>query len=544
MANKPLNFKTRLPTTQPPNGTSLSTVDSLATTFDSFINLQHKLGVGADNPLSASTYGFNPITRNRTQLEWMHRGSWICGLAVDLPADDMTRAGVEYVNEMPPQDSERMDRHVQALNLWAQIADTVRWSRLYGGSVGVILIDGQDPATPLRLDTITPGMFKGLLVLDRWQVEPSLSDLVQQMGPHLGLPAYYTVTSNAPALRGERIHHSRVAFRLVGSPLPYQQSLAENLWGTSIYERMFDRLVAFDSASTGAAQLVYKSYLRTLKVKGLRELVAQGGKPLEGFAAYVNNMRRMQGLEGMTVIDGEDEFTAEAHGAFSGLDDVLVQFGQQLSGALQIPLVRLFGQSPTGLNSTGESDLRNYYDGINQQQERNLAHGVQLLYKLVALNLGIKLPPGFRVDFKSLWELDDGEKATIAGQVVTAVTQAQEAGLISDQIAMKELRQSGRTTGVFTNISDADIAAADDQIGPPPGANLLDGLDTNPLTQGLGGGGAPNPLTGPNNGQQAPTEAPGDPTKQVPARPQGQATIANNGPQGRARLLRPPSGSS
>jgi hypothetical protein len=33
-----------------------------ATTTDSFVNFAHKLGIGADNALSSSTYGYNPIT--------------------------------------------------------------------------------------------------------------------------------------------------------------------------------------------------------------------------------------------------------------------------------------------------------------------------------------------------------------------------------------------------------------------------------------------------------------------------------------------------
>jgi hypothetical protein len=60
----------------------------------------------------------------------------------------------------------------------------------------------------------------------------------------------------------------------VGVELPYQQALTENLWGLSIIERLWDRMTMFDSASTGAGQLVYKAWLRTLKVKDLRSVVA------------------------------------------------------------------------------------------------------------------------------------------------------------------------------------------------------------------------------------------------------------------------------
>ncbi len=43
------------------------------------------------------------------------------------------------------------------------------WGRLYGGAVGVILIKGHnDMSQPLSLDTIMPGSFLGLHILDRW----------------------------------------------------------------------------------------------------------------------------------------------------------------------------------------------------------------------------------------------------------------------------------------------------------------------------------------------------------------------------------------
>lgn len=439
-------------------------------TLDSFTNFAQKMGIGADNALSTAGYSLNPITRNRTQLEWMHRGNWLCGLAVDIPADDMTRAGIDYLSELDPDQAARLDMSVIGLDLWPQINECIRWSRLYGGAVGVVLVDGQDPRTPLRPETVGPGQFKGLCILDRWMVEPTLEDLVTDYGPHLGLPRYYRVNAAAPALRGASVHYTRVAFRLVGVPLPYQQRLTEQLWGISVLERLFDRLVGFDSATTGVMQLVYKSYIRTMKVKGLREVVSAGGKPLEGFTAYMTNMRRYQGIEGITAIDGDDEMSMDTHQAFSGLDDVMIHLGQQLSGALQIPLVRLFGQSPAGLNSTGESDLRTYYDHIAQQQQKHLTRGVLLCYWLLAKSRGIRLPDDFFFKFRSLWELSDNDKATIAGQVATAVTTAHDSGLLTDKAAMQELRQSSRTTGIFSNITAEDLAQANDQLNAPPSA--------------------------------------------------------------------------
>lgn len=440
-----------------------------APTGDSFVNFAHKMGVGADNALSSSTYGYNPITRNRILLEWIHRGSWLGGVAVDLVADDMTRAGTEFKSEMSPDDEGNMERAATTLGIWETTNETVKWGRLYGGSIAVMLIDGQDMKTPLRLETVGRNQFKGLLSLDRWMVEPSLEDLCTDFGPHLGLPNYYRVTAASPALKGMTIHHSRIAYRLVGVQLPYQQRLTENLWGISVLERLYDRMIAFDSASTGAAQLVYKSYLRTLSIEGMREIVAAGGAPLAGLTQYVEMMRRYQGIEGITLIDGSDSYDQQTHSAFSGLSDALNQFGQQLSGALQIPLVRLFGQSPAGLNSSGESDLRTFYDHIRQQQRRHLLGGITTTYKLIAQSEGIQLPPDFSLDFKSLWDLDDVQKAEVADKTEKTVADAYDKAIIGRQTALRELRQSSRTTGLFTNITAEMIDAADDEVLPPMG---------------------------------------------------------------------------
>lgn len=467
-------------------------------TIDSFQNFAHKLGVGADNALTGSTYGFNPITRNRVLLEWIHRGSWLGGIAVDTVADDMTRAGIEYVTELAPEDSDALDRKMTSLGTWPSISEVIQWGRLYGGAIGVVLIDGQDMRTPLNVNSVGPGQYKGMLVLDRWMAEPSLEDLVTDFGPHLGLPKYYRITQAAPALKGVAVHHSRVAIRHVGVNLPYQQRLVENLWGISVLERLYDRMIAFDSATTGAAQLVHKSYLRTLSVAGLRDVISAGGKPMDGLAAYVDMMRRFQGIEGISVIDMEDKFEAQSHSSFSGISDALIQFGQQLSGALQIPLVRLFGQSPAGLNSTGESDLRMYYDLIQQQQMRTIHQGVTLLYKLGAASLGIRLPSNFTIGFKSLWQLTDADKANIAKTNGETIQSAHDAGLISPKLALQELRQASRATGVFTNITKDIIDQADDQPQAPGGDDLL-----SQLVGGGGdesGGGAPGNLPGPANG--------------------------------------------
>lgn len=504
-------------------------------TIDSFVNFAHRVGLGADNALSTGSYGFNPITRNRVLLEWIHRGSWLGGVAVDCVADDMTKAGIEYESEFDPKDAQRLDKTITSLGVWDKINECIKWGRLYGGAIAVAMIEGQDPRTPLRVKTVAPGQFKGLVVLDRWMLEPSLEDLVTEEGPNIGLPKYYRVNIGAPYFRGQVIHYSRVMVRHCGVQLPYQQALTESMWGISVIERLYDRMVAFDSASMGAAQLIYKAHLRTLKIKELRNIIAAGGKPYEGLISFVEVMRRFQGQEGITLLDGEDEFEVhQGAQALTGIADALDKFGEQVAGALQVPLVRLLGQSPAGLSASGESDMRNYYDSIGQRQEKDLRMGVHKCYQLAALSRQINLPDDFDMNFRSLWELDEEQKANVAKTTGDAVSAAFDGGLIGRQTALRELRQSSRRTGIFSNITEEQINAADDEVMPPMGADVLAGMNEGGPNEAGSEGEAGKVPGGPGAGKQVRKPAPpsgqaggGDRQGDEPNRPRKRPVTSN-----------------
>jgi len=437
---------------------------------DSFQNLAARVGLGTGNQAAAGKYNFDYTSRNRLLLEAAYRSSWICGQAVDCVAEDMTRAGITINSDSDPDDIETLESAMVDMRIWDELCDTIKWARLYGGALAVMLIDGQAPETPLIIDRIRKDQFKGLMVLDRWMVQPTLNKLVTEYGPDLGMPEFYDVTSDGKALMGKRIHYSRV-IRLDGVALPHWQRIGENLWGQSELERLWDRLMAFDSTTQGAAQLVYKAHLRTLSIENLRELIAMGGKPFDALVQQIDMIRRYQSNEGMTLLDAKDKFEAHSY-TFSGLDNVLSKFSEQISGALQIPLVRLFGQSPAGFN-TGDSDIRNYYDKINAQQDRKLRPGIARLLKVLHLSvLGKPIGEGCTFEFRPLWQMSDVEKSTVATSITTAVTSAESSGLVDRSTALKELRHSAQVTGVWGHITDEQIEEAENE--PPPAPELGD----------------------------------------------------------------------
>lgn len=448
-------------------------------TTDSFANLIAKLGIQqpSGNLMSNSGYQLGPfLSRDRLQLEAMYRSNWLVGQVVDTVAEDMTREGISLYSEMKPDDITKLQVSISEFGIWQDLCSTIKWARLYGGAIAVILIDGADYSKEMDLEKIRKDQFKGLVVLDRWMLQPAIGDLITDLCKDIGKPKYYEVISGVSTFPSAKIHHSRV-IRFDGIELPYYQRFFENLWGLSVVERMVDRLLAFDSASQGAAQLLYKAYLRVVGVDGLREALANGGKEETGVIKQFGYMRLLQSNEGITLLDAKDTFNTHQY-TFSGISDMLQQFGQQISGATGIPLVRLFGQSPAGLSATGESDLRNYYDHINKEQENKIRPELDKLMAVIAKSkLGYDLPEDFTFEFNPLWQLSETEKSTVAGSDVGAVAAAYGGGLIKKSTALKEMKQMSHITGRFTNITADDITDAQKEDDAPPADDLF-GLES------------------------------------------------------------------
>jgi phage-related protein (TIGR01555 family) len=482
-----------------------------ARTSDSVENFAARIGLGAGNLLSQTTYNYQPITRLRQKLEWMYRGSWLVGAAVDVVADDMTRAGIQMNSDTPPDDIEKINTKINELSMWQHLNETIKWSRLYGGALMAMMIDGQDPATELKPETVAKNGLLGFTVLDRWMVQPSYANLIRDWGLDYGKPEYYDVIAQAPYLPQMRLHHSRVV-RMDGVHLPFNQRLTENGWGMSVIERLNDRLTAFDSGTMGAAQLLYKAYLRTYKVKDYRSLVAFNSELTEKFHKLMELMRIYQSNEGLTVIDAEDEFETHAY-SFACIPETLLILGQQISGALGIPLVRLFGQSPAGLNATGEGDMRQYYDTIKAQQEARLRLPLTRVLDVAwRSTLGTDPPDTFAFTFNNLYQMNEMEKAEVAQRDADTVNMLHQGGIITTEIALKEMKQSSIITGRFTNITKQDIE--DSKEAPPPWEQVPPGAagGEQPGASPFGGPGKANGAGAPGAGASAPnpTKEPGE----------------------------------
>jgi phage-related protein (TIGR01555 family) len=431
---------------------------------DGFQNAAARLGLGQDNLLARSGYAASGarLSGRPQELEEMYRTAWVVARMVEVVAEDMLRAGIDLQSGMDEGDKTALLRAYRGLAKGG-LSEAVKWGRLYGGAAAVILIDGQGMEEPLRLESVGRGSFQGLYVLDRWQIQPDCGRLITELGPDLGLPEYYTIYNED--MSDLRLHHSRL-MRFIGVALPRRLRPGEQYWGASVVERAYDRILALDSATHGTANMLYKSFLRVIGIENYRQIMSSGGRAEEGLLKMFTFIRQMQSNEGITLIDKNDSFTT--HGwTFGGIYDAIQTFNEQISGALGVPLARLLGQSPRGFSS-GDADLRAYYDTVLTQIDDDLAGPQQRIFQILSRHLwGRNLPQDFSFDYRSLYSPTETEKSQIATADAQAVAALHSAGIISRSRALAELKDSSRLTGRFAGISAEDIAAAADEEAAP-----------------------------------------------------------------------------
>lgn len=439
-----------------------------ARALDAFTNVLARLGAGTPNLLEGTEYSLQRLSRDFNQLNALYRESWIIRRIIDVIPSDMLKNWITITSGIDPDVEKKLSISLRRTQLIDKLKRGMQWGRLYGGALGVMLVkhQGYDLSQPLRLDWIMPGDFAGLLIFDRWNgVNPS-SELIEDISdPDYGYPKYYTVTD--PAGGGSvKIHHSRV-IRFTGNTLPFWEEIAEMQWGASVVESVFDELKKRDNVSWNIAQLTFMANIRVLKMQDLGQLLAATDsesqaellRTLEAQNMLLNNM-------GMQVMDAADGLETHQY-TFGGLADCYQQFIMDISGAAEIPVTKLFGRSPSGLNATGESDLQNYYDMIAEKQEAVLRPILnKVLPPFIISTIG-SLPEDFDFDFDPVAEPSDKERADLAKCGTDNVVAAYNAGLISQRTALQELKQQSERTGVWTNITDEDIERASDSVEQP-----------------------------------------------------------------------------
>ncbi|MBO9766507.1 MULTISPECIES: anti-CBASS protein Acb1 family protein [Xanthomonas] len=420
----------------------------LAQFKDGLVNLVANLGTSRDKAVH-SHYALAALSD--LDASNAYRGTWLARKIIDIPALDGCRNWRTW-NADQTQIS-ALEAEEKRLGLQVKLLEAHTKARLFGGAAIYIGTGDIDPSKPLDPARVRKQGIKHLNVLTKRMLTAGEQDRDAE-SPTYGRPALYKLTS---ARAGQvEIHPSRLVI-LHGVHRPDPDIDHGDGWGDSVLMATSDAVKQADSTSANIASLVFEAKVDVLNIPNLMSQLADDPVYEEQLLQRLQLAAVAKSINGMLVLDGEETYTQKS-ASFSGLVDVMLAFLQQVSGAADIPLTRLLGQSPGGLNSTGDNDIRNYYDRIKSGQELIYTPAMSVLDEcLIYSALGTR-PKEVFYSWRSLWQTSDTERATNGKTTADTIKTLADTKLIPDEVlaevAVNMLTEAGVAPGLESAMDD------------------------------------------------------------------------------------------
>lgn len=396
----------------------------LAFARDSLTNLVSRMGTDRDKA-AASYYGLTLLGDD--QLAAAYRTAWLPRKIVDIPAFDSVRAWRDWQAE--GAQIEAIEAEEKRLNVKAKVLEARIKARLWGGAAIMLGTGDANLAEPLDVERVGKGGLQYLTVLTRRQLTAGEIERDPQ-SEFYGKPKLYTLqTQQAQQVA---IHPSRlVIFHGASQPDDDMATLNQG-WGDSVLQSVMDAIKQADNTAANIASLVFEAKVDVIRIPNF---MASLGDPAyeKTLLSRYTLANTAKGINGALLLDKEEEYESKSAN-FATLPDVLDRFLQITAGAADIPVTRLLGQSPAGLNSTGEMDLVNYYDRLSAMQEIEMSPAMHRLDECLIRSAMGSRDPSIYFHWSPLWQLSEKDKAEVferkANAVRTLAGKGQEQPLI------------------------------------------------------------------------------------------------------------------
>jgi hypothetical protein len=371
---------------------------------DSWKNFFVGLGSATKDKTKHTEYdSFTPLDDDT--LSQMYMGDGLSSRIVTCVADDETR---EWIY-LEGSGAKTIEENMLNLEVEGKFNEAIRWQRLYGGSLIIIgAMDGQTPDMPLNTSKLKS--IEYLKVVDRTSIP--ISECIFDKNPKsptfgkvLKYKINYFVNETSVPMY---VHHTRV-IPFYNDPVPAKMRgylTSDNRhWGMSSLQPIYESIRDLGGINQSVANILYEFVVGRFTVEHLGEMLANGQE-----YKLIKRMEILNMSKSIinAVILGENEKWERDYATVAGLPELIDRFMLQLTGSTGIPVTRLFGRSPAGLNATGENDLRNYYDIIESNQRNKLQLPIRTIVGLLSVLNKVETPT---FTFNSLYQMTEKEKA-------------------------------------------------------------------------------------------------------------------------------------
>lgn len=381
---------------------------SLSDRNDSWQNMLTGLGSGRDKSTFSHLMPNDRLTPD--YLQHLYDNDDIAARICELVPHEMMRQGMDITINGEPFVIEALSNTIK---------EVLIKSRIFGAAfIYVGADDGQPQEQPLNISRIKSVRFLNVLTVKDLSHQSHYSDpMVQKYGQ---CEIYRLNGSKGQTL----IHESRLI------PFFGTASLNANHFPPSILQRIYPVLQQFHTSWQSTAHLMTDAAQGVFKLKGLHSAVASSRS--EELLKRMELVDMSRSISRSILLDAEDEDFRRDSYSFAGIPEILEKMMLRLAAAARMPVSLLMGQAPAGMNATGDSDIRFFYDQVKAEQE-NIKPKIQLITKIYQADPDAKVS----VEFPALWQMTDHEKAELRRmEAETDRIYLQEGVLLPEEVAI------------------------------------------------------------------------------------------------------------
>jgi phage-related protein (TIGR01555 family) len=411
-------------------GIDLGHVGSGGVRADGLQNVLIGMGTGRDKAQYTKTTA--TVFLAQEELENLY-GEWLPRRIVDIYADQATRKGFKVLfggEGVRAEEVQGIEQVIEDLYILEHLNLAAKNSRLYGGACLLLFIDDGRPAY-MPVDKRNIRRVEDIECLDRWQIAPVINE--ENLYDY-SKATYYQIISgdliNQPQL--SYIHRDRI-LRFDGDWLPYRIRQRNYGWGMSSLQTVYDSFRHYWTGLNSAATLLTEFDIFVHKVRGLAAMLAAGKESSIRDRLQVNDMSKS--IYRGYAIDAEKEELEFISRNFGGIGEILEKLRVDIIGASKIPHTVLFGESPSGLGSTGRSEERDFAKMLADYQSVNFKRPMKKLLEYIMLSkegpTKGELPESWRISFNPLFELNEREMADVRARVAAVDGRYIQLGVLS-----------------------------------------------------------------------------------------------------------------
>lgn len=251
---------------------------------------------------------------------------------------------------------------------------------------------------PLESTKIGKGSIVNLQVIEPIWTYPGLYNSNNPLKPDYYKPQTWYVM-------GTEVHHTRL-LTIVPHPVSDILKPAYAFGGLSMTQMMIPYVDNWLQTRQSVNDIIQNFSTSVLATN--METLTQSDELVRRAALFVANRTN----QGLFLLDKDAEEFSNVSTPLSSLDKLQAQAQEHMAAPSRIPLVKLFGITPAGLNASSEGELQAFNESLSSDQEAHASPVMEALIKLAQLNLWGAIDENIGWKWNPIKHLDKVEEAT------------------------------------------------------------------------------------------------------------------------------------